>query len=352
MVRSIAAPLAALLLLAASPSHAAKRVIHWYLGHPNLDYFEEAAIDFKKAVEARSHGELEVRIVVAYDEDALAAPKQDADIAGKVSRGEVEMGHSFTDVMGAVDPRLHAFEAPYLFRGYRHLEGVFEGPLGAQLLADLGKKNLTGLCFTYSGGASGVAAIDREIRKPEDLKGLKVGVYGDAVEEAWLTSLGASPVRISHELSAIDGMAASGRLDAVAITWRNFQRTALNERFKHFSLPGSTYLVSMTYANKAFFESLTPEQQAIIREESLRSARVERAKTIQLNEQARREMLAKGTLAVHLSEPAKAAFEKALRPAYAKTIEGVLGRELIKTIRKTPDAAQSPVVDQAAVASY
>ena len=45
--------LAATSLLGFAPSaHAeAKYKIRWYLGHKNLDYFEEAALNFKKEVE-------------------------------------------------------------------------------------------------------------------------------------------------------------------------------------------------------------------------------------------------------------------------------------------------------------
>src|SRR5262249_42859465 len=126
------AGLLALLLSFSSPAHAAKYTINWYLGHPNLDYFEEAAANFKKAVEAGSHGEIEVK-VITLENDALNGGKSASapEIAAMVEKGQAQMGHSFTDVMAPLDPRLMAFEAPYLFRGYRHMEGVFEGPVGA-----------------------------------------------------------------------------------------------------------------------------------------------------------------------------------------------------------------------------
>src|SRR5207245_438615 len=110
--------------------------------------------------------------------------------------------------------------APYLFRGYRHMEGAFEGPVGAGLLADLRTQGMEGLSFTYSGGANGIATTTREIRSPEDLKGLKIGCYGDAVDQAWLKSLGAIPVPIGHKIDSIEGMARSGALDGVVMTWR------------------------------------------------------------------------------------------------------------------------------------
>ncbi len=330
--------------VAASPSHAAKYKIHWYLGHPNLDAFEEAAADFKKAVEKGSKGDISVEIVTAAPD-----ANDSSSIAAKVASGEVEMGHSFTDVVSAVDPRLMAFEAPYLLRDDRHMEGVLEGPVGADLLDGLRKNGIVGLSFTYSGGASAVATTGRELRRPEDLKGLKVGVYGDKVNDAWLKSLGATPVAIEHKLSSINRLAKEGALDAVVVTWRNFDREKLDQSFKTVNLAGSTYLVSMTYVNEKFFNGLPAEYRTLIKNASRAAGIVERAKTIDLNESAKRAVTARGVRQVRLTEAGRRAFETALKPAYADSIESLIGKGLIEKIRSTPDAVEPAPAGRVAV---
>lgn len=328
---------------------ASKHRIRWVLGHKNLDYFEEAAESFKKAVESGSGGALEVRIST-IDEDVGSAPDAGAaQIAAKVARGEAEMGHSFADVMGFVDPRIHVFETPFLFRGYRHMEGVLEGPIGTGLLEGLRERGLVGLSFTYSGGANGVASLDVPLRSPEDLRGLKVGVYGDRVNEAWLSSLGASAVAIEHRLEGLLRMAREGSLDAAVITWRNFEQAQLHNDFRHFCLHGSTYLASVSYANAKFFDALPPELQALLRAASNEAARIERAKTIELNDESMRLMLPKGVRAVHLPPDARAAFDRALRPAY-EGIRAWLGGGFLDEVRKTPDVDVHPSVPAALAA--
>ncbi|MDX6768710.1 MAG: TRAP transporter substrate-binding protein [Elusimicrobiota bacterium] len=339
--------IASLLLLAAgAPASAEKRNIKWMIGHVNLDYFDEAAKAFKGTVEAASNGEVTVDIVTA-DAEALnlsSDGRVDAAIAAVVGSGEAEMGHSFADVMGAADPRLMAFEAPYLFRGYRHMEGVIEGPVGAELLGGMRAKGVAGLAFTYSGGANGVATVDREIRGPGDLKGLKVGVFGDEVDGAWLKALGATPVPIRHAVNDIVTMADQGKLDAVVITWRNFERGGLDRKFKYFNMEGASYLVSVTYASEKFLKGLSPDMRAVINQAAHESSAIERAKTIQLNERAKRQMLAKGVRPVRLTAAARKAFAEALRPAYEGTIDGLLGRPLIERIEKAPDHRIHPVM--------
>ncbi len=313
--------------------------IQWLLGHKNLDFFEEAATNFKKAVEMRSEGRIAVDIVPESSDAAPEAP----EIAGKVARGEAQMGHSFTDVVAPLDPRMNVFEAPYLMRDYTHMEGVLDGPVGQNLLDDMSAHHLTGLSFTYSGGANGVASLSRPIRKPEDLKGMKVGVYGDAVNAAWLESLGAKPVAIAHDLDKINLLASQGELDAVVITWRNFQRTDLDRTFKYFNMPGSTYLVSVTYVNDKFFASLPKEFQKLIVEESRRAGRLERAKTIKLNQDSMLGMISKGVKPVYLSAAGKKAFVAALAPAYEK-INGLLGKGFVKKVKSAADGEPEPLI--------
>ncbi|HEX4048474.1 MAG TPA: TRAP transporter substrate-binding protein DctP [Elusimicrobiota bacterium] len=341
--RAIAAAVAASLFLtlssSAAPAHAPKYKIRWLVGHQNLDYFEDAALAFKKTVETKSHGDIEITIVKTNDK-----------VPDYVASGEAEMGHSFTDVMGAVDPRLYAFEAPYLMRGDRHMEGVIEGPIGKELLGGLSAHHVVGLALTYSGGASGIATLNRQIRRPEDLKGLKVGVYGDSVNDAWLRSLGATPVKIGHDDDQINGLARQGKLDAVMITWRNFERSSLDKDFKYVSMMGSTYLVSVTYVNDKFFASLPPEYRALLRQASHDTGRIERAKTIALNALCKRKVIGYGVRPVYLSERARSRFVAAVRPAYENSIEKIVGKALLDRMRKAPDGPEFPPMNEGEVA--
>ena len=330
-------------LFAAGGASAATYHITWLLGHKNLDYFEEAAVAFKQDVERESKGDIAVDIRARVDDEAR--PGDDPEISAKVAKGEAEMGHSFVDVMGAIDPRMHAFEDPFLFRGYRHMEGVFEGPVGKDLLEGLRQKGVVGLSFTYSGGACGIATTDREVRRPEDLKGLKVGVYGDGVNQAWLESLGAKAVPIRHDLDKIVPMTRNGELDAVVTTWRNFDRADLANEFRHVGLMGSTYLVSVTYVNPKFYDSLPKKYQELLARASREAGRIERARTIQLNASARRGMTEdRGVRSAPMTSADQTAFASALAPSH-EAIERIIGKDLAERIRNTPDAPEFPSID-------
>ncbi len=326
----------------APPLQAATYKIKWLLGHENLDAFEEAALEFKKTIETETNGDIQIDIVMKSPDRPAQGYGSAPEIAARVAKGEAEMGHSFVDVIGGLDPQFKAFKAPFLFRNYRHQEGVFEGAVGHDLLEGLRAHGIVGLCFNYSGGFSGIATIDRELRRPEDLKGLRVGVFGDDVDAAWLNAVGASPVPIGHKPKAILPLARRGVVDAVEITWRNFEIEGLNTDFKHMSMLSFSYLASVTYINEKFFDSLPQEYQELLSRESLKSGRIERAQTIKLNENAKRAMMGKGIRSVPLTEKNRARFVKILEPVYKTSIERMIGEKLIRRIRNTPDAAKYP----------
>lgn len=338
-----------LFFAAAVPSHAAKYKIQWLIGHPNLDYFEESAADFKTIVEKQSHGDIEVQIVESKNlwEDS-AEGRPGPEIAKAVAKGEAQMGHSFTDVMGGMDHRLWAFDLPYLFRDYRHLEGVFEGPMSTELLDGLKTNGIKGLAFTYSGGANGVATTDKPIRRLEDFKGLKVGMFGAAPDRAWVQALGATPVAVHHREDGALPLAKDGGVDSMITTWRRFERSGLHQRFKYFNMVGSSYLVSITYINEKFYESLPPEYRKLLSDAVRQTARIERYKTIELNEEAKREMVARGVLPVNMTARNRARFVDALKPVYAGELEDLVGKDLIERLRAVPAGPEHPTLTFAA----
>lgn len=326
----------------ALPASPAKHKIVWLIGHRNLDFFEAAALKFKNTVEKGSNGDIEVQIVADGEpwQDAGTAVKP--EIADRVVKGEAQMGHSFTNVLGEIDPRLLAFDCPYLMKGYLHMEGVIEGPIGPELLEGLRGQNIVGLAFTYSGGAQGVASVGKEIRGPEDLKGLKVGVYGSGIDTAWLAALGAQPVALKHDLPRFAGMTEEGAIDSAVVTWRRVRDTQLRDRYKYVNLMHSSYLTSVTYINAKFYDSLPPKYQELVKQSALSAARIERARTIELNETSKNAVMANGTVPVFLSGAARAKFEEALRPVYEASLNGIVGKDLIERIRKTENGAQLP----------
>jgi TRAP-type C4-dicarboxylate transport system substrate-binding protein len=308
---------AASLLTAAAPARAEKIRLRWLLAHPTLESFVEAADAFKKKVEGGRGGAVEVELVTAPKPPA-GPPPGEASTVERVARGEAELGQSFTEDLQAAEPALAVFTAPWLFRGDRHYEGVFDGPAGAELLAGLGVPGIEGLAFGYSGGARALLS-PREIRRPADLAGLKVGVYGKE-DGAWLAALGAAPVAVGRVPFEAKDLARRRALDAVLLSWRDAVEYHVDQEFLTASLDGVSRRVTVTYANRRFLEGLPPGLKTLITEAARDAERLERAKMLDLNATARRGALALGLRAVPLGDEERAAFERSAGDGLSRRI--------------------------------
>lgn len=326
----------------AGPAGAQEKFkIKWLIGHPSTDYFEDAARYFKTTVERESRHEIVVQIKADENQwEDLGKGTPGPEIARAVARGEAQMGHSFTDIMGGLDPRMHAFDLPFLFRDYEHQEQVFEGPIGRELLDGLGDHGIKGMAFTYSGGANVISTRGRELRTPADLQGLRIAVFGNEVDRTWLSSLGAVPVSIHHREDSVRELLARDQIDAALLTWRRHYRAlrgsqSAKEVLEFGNLEGASYLVSVTYMNQDFFESLPAKYRTLVMDTARVAARIERERTIELNERSKRRLLSKGVREVTARAADRQEFHKALAPAYEKSLNAIVGKDLVERIRRT-----------------
>jgi TRAP-type C4-dicarboxylate transport system substrate-binding protein len=161
--------------------------------------------------------------------------------------------------------------------------------------------------------------------------------------EDWLKSFGASAVPIGHKVREIVPGTKDGSIDGAVVTWRNFQVGTLQRGLQRYNLPGSTYLVSMTYINEKFLAGLPENHRNLIIAASREAGRIERAKTIQLNEDAKRAMLAEGVRPVYISEEA----QRRLAEAARAPVERYLGRDFVEKIRSAPNGPEPKGVPEA-----
>ncbi|MBY0431112.1 MAG: TRAP transporter substrate-binding protein DctP, partial [Rhodospirillales bacterium] len=81
---------------------------------------------------------------------------------------------------------------PYLFRSPGHMHTVLDGAIGAEILASLEPAGLVGLAF-YDSGARSFYTVDKPVRSPADLAGLKIRVQNSESAMAMVRALGATP---------------------------------------------------------------------------------------------------------------------------------------------------------------
>ncbi|MBI3548946.1 MAG: TRAP transporter substrate-binding protein [Elusimicrobia bacterium] len=243
-----------------------------------------AAKKFKKDVEARSSGRLRVSLVDIATLDGFRRGRATAALK-KVAAGEMEMCDLQGDVVADVfEPRLAAFDIPYLIRDYAHAERVVTGPAGRLMAERLADKQLTVLGYTYSGGFRVVAS--RKPLDPKSLRGLRIHVVENPILAEQFKSWGAVPVSGPRESSL--GLLESGDVDAVETTYNFYQGQRLFHELPALTDLGHNFFVTVMLINKPFLESLSAQDRKIITSAAEAASAFERGETIRENEGIRR----------------------------------------------------------------
>lgn len=141
---------------------------------------------FKELVEARSNGEIEVKI---YHSKSIG---NETEILQQIQLNTVQMGIITGGPFDTFDPIVRVINYPFLFKDHTQADQVLDGPIGQEILKSLESSGFKGLCFSENGFRN-LTNNKRPVKGPQDIEGLKIRVMSSALHrEIWQT-LGANP---------------------------------------------------------------------------------------------------------------------------------------------------------------
>ena len=316
----------------------AKYTINWVVIHSPSVAAEEAAADFAKKIAKETNGDIRVN-VITIDKYAAAHPGTSTHraVLQDLADGKVQVTQEYTAGMGAFSKNLLAINQPYLFRDYDQAEKVFEGPLGKRILASLPKSsNLMGLGITYSGGFGIFATKNHVVRKPEDMRGLRLQSDRFPWVGNYERELGIEPVSAPPEAFVM--LSQNGYADAVETTVARFDEYG-DDRGANTVIDTHHFLLTtMIVINQQFFDSLPEKYRTSVAKLAAEEARWERQLAIKANEDGRVHLMKRGVKFVDLTEAERQKFAEVLAPAYKDpTLTGTDAdaQDLIEAIRNT-----------------
>lgn len=246
----VAGPLASSVLAADKP-------VVVRLGHVGFtgSLFEKTALYFEKIVQARSQGEIDIRVFGA------SQLGKDKEMMQAVRLGNLEMCLPST-VVPAVAPIFGFQELPFLFKDRKHVERSLLGPVGAKLNQILNEKGYIILGF-WENGFRKITNNVRPIRVPADLKGIKLRTPKSPARVRLFKTLGANPTSMSFKevFSALQQGVIDGQENPMA----QIMSAKMNEVQKYLSLSNHVYTPGYALISKKFFEGLAPELQYTLR---------------------------------------------------------------------------------------
>ena len=294
--------------------------IRWVIAHEPLNLFIRAAEDFERRVnEQQSEHKIEVEIMTLSEysqryNDGIVVTKH--DLLDLMETGKIEMSQMYTTWLAEkYEQDFLVFDLPFLFKDHDHATRVLEGEVGETLLNKLtDKSNVRGLSFTYSGGFRQMIA-NKKVSTLEELAGTAVRSNRNPVAQATISAMGMKPV--VAEVEDLRQVVVDGEAEGGETNYPRMYPLRQNEVTKSVIDTGhSLFLTSMIIGDK-FWDTLSPEVQAVIKQAAILAGREERAETIRDGARAEQRLVAEeGANIVKWTQEQREAAKVALSGVY------------------------------------
>ena len=158
---------------------------------------------------------------------------------------------------GFVDP-FKVFGIPYLFRTRAHFFSVLDGEVGKQILASTEPYWFRGLAY-FDSGARSFYTVNKQIRTPKDLKGLKIRVQKSPVAVEMMKAFGgsATPVDWGELYTALQSNVVDGAENNTPSVTTAFH----HEVIKYYSVNEHTMCPDVIIISLATWKKLSVQER-------------------------------------------------------------------------------------------
>ncbi len=282
-----------------------------------------AAEYFKKLAEERTKGAVKVEI---YPNSQLYKDKEEIEA---LQLGAVQMlAPSLAKFAPLGVKEFELFDLPFMFDGYEALHKVTLGPVGQSLLKKLEVKGVTGLAYWDNGFK--VMSANRELRKPEDFKGLKMRIQSSKILDAQMRALGAIPQVMAF--SEVYQALQTGVVDGTENPPSNLYTQKMFEVQKNVTVSDHGYLGYAVIVNKKFWDGLPADVRTALDSAMADATKYANDIAKKKNDEDLAAVKASGKSQVlSLTAEEKAAWKKALVKVHDEMADRI-GADLIKQV--------------------
>lgn len=292
-------------------------------GNSRTDLVAAGVEAMAEHIESASNGTMKMEI---YWDSTYC---ETSEILTQMKKGNLEMGGSGATYISDYMPELGFLNMGYLYESVDHANIVLNGALGEEIFDSIasvtGQRPLGGY---YFGAREVCLTIDKEIGTPDDLKGIKMRTNGTESMNFLVSAMGASPQGISYSemYTALDTGVVDGQENP--ITTVTGQK--LYEVSKSLSYTDHMIDFSWIAASDSFWQSLTADQQQIVKDAVKICCDTNTAATVQAESEAEDFLVSQGLKVYH---PDVSAIRTAVLAAYdQKAAEDGWNTELMQRV--------------------
>ncbi|MEG3029382.1 MAG: TRAP transporter substrate-binding protein [Oscillospiraceae bacterium] len=220
--------------------------------------YDIGAQEFKRLIEEKSGGRITATVF------ASTLTTDEIEEAEMCQAGNLDMAFLFAGSIGGFAPIVNIFDLPFLFEDMDHINRVFDSEVGEKILQSISDvPGLVGLGF-HEDGWRAVTTADKKIATLEDLKGTKIRVPVNEVCTDIYKALGAIPIALpSGEIyNSLQTGVVQGQDNGVLCA----NSVGYLELCKYVNFSRHYYSAGAVIGGEKFWDSLTPEDQKLIKE--------------------------------------------------------------------------------------
>ena len=283
-------------------------------------------------VKERTQGRINIKL---YPGVSLIQGDQTREFSA-IRQGVIDMAVGSTINWSPQVKELNLFSLPFLMPDYAAMDALTQGDVGKEIFKIIDKAGVMPLAW----GENGYREISNSklaIKKPEDLKGLKIRVVGSPLFLDTFTALGANPTQMSwaDAQPALATGAVDGQENPMAIYTAAKLHTMAQ---KYVTMWGYVADPLIFVVNKDIWASWTPADQAIVKQAAVDAGKQEiaiaRKGLAEADKPLLKDIASNGVTVTQLSPAERDAFVKATRPVYEKW-KNQIGANLVTTAEKS-----------------
>ena len=284
--------------------------------------------EFADNVTKKSGGQLTIRV---FPSEQLG---KEVDLLQQLKSGALDLTTPSMPTLNSMVPAFEIPSAPFLWRDWKEAEAIIRGPAMEPVWNELrDKHNIVPLSKIWYWGWRNFTFTNREVRKPEEMAGLKVRVPESPIWVEMVRGFGAAPTPIpfGEVYTALQQKTVDGQENPIPTIYsRKFYEVQGVLSMTRHMLQNNTLLI-----NKSSLEKLKPELQKLLLDEaaaaSAKNTQLQQAREVSMLEDIRKSPRIK-----IIDNPDRDAFAAKMNSVYPR-LEARWGTEHWKRVRAEID---------------
>lgn len=214
-----------------------------------------AISQFADELEKRTDGRIKVRI---FANGQLGSELEQME---QVMAGVISMTKVASPMLATYDDAYHTFGLPYIFNGTQDFYDIMDAPLMYDFFQSSKDKGFVTLTY-YTSGARSFYTVNKPIRTPADLKGMKIRVQDMKSQTEMISVMGGTPVAMAY--GDVFTSLQTGIIDGTENNETALTNGKHGEICKVYSTDQHAMIPDALVISSKIWDSLSPEDQKIM----------------------------------------------------------------------------------------